>query len=157
MRVAYLHGLESKGIGRKNDFLNKTFSKVYDPIIDYKDTENVWDIIYRDMLDFKPDYIIGSSMGGWFAYNLGKKLGVPTLLFNPALHNRSINPKVDISGSKYPSHTLVLGDFDTVIDPIETERIIQDGLTNFNINRESIGHRTPINIFIEHVLKIKEG
>lgn len=157
MKVAYLHGLESNGIGPKNDFLKKTFSKVYDPIIDYRDTENVWDTIYNDILKFRPDYIIGSSMGGWFAYNIGKKLGVPTLLFNPALHTRSINPNVDTSGSKYPKHTLVLGSFDKVIDPVKTERLVKDSLTKININREPIGHRTPVNIFIEYVLKIKKG
>ena len=34
--------------------------------------------------------IIGSSMGGYVADVIGSRLGVDVLLFNPALHNRTI-------------------------------------------------------------------
>ena len=31
------------------------------------------------------DMIVGNSMGGYFAYHLGKACGKPTLCFNPAI------------------------------------------------------------------------
>ena len=156
MRIAYLHGLESQGTGPKNSFLKKNFGKVYDPDIDYKDPE-IWNKIYNDLIKFRPDYIVGSSMGGWFAYLLGKKMGIPTLLFNPALQGRSIEPPVDKSGSKYPMNTLVLGNFDKVVDPSRTERSIKKGMNRFKIYREPIGHRTPYNVFEKYLLKLKKG
>ena len=156
MKIAYLHGLESKGIGEKNHFLRKNFNHVYDPKIDYTDPK-IWDKIYSDLLKFRPDYIVGSSMGGWFAYNLGKKLGIPTLLFNPALHSRTLEPPIDTSGSKYPNHSLVLGKLDKVIDAFETRKLINKGLTKFKIYDEIIEHRIPFPVFQKYLLKIKKG
>ena len=156
MKIAYLHGLESPGFSPKNTFLKKNFNKVYDPTIDYREPD-VWSKIYNDLIKFRPDYIIGSSMGGWFAYNLGKKMGIPTLLFNPALQGRSIEPEIDGSGSKYPMNTLVLGNFDKVVKPDQTERSINKGMNKFKIYREPIGHRTPLNVFEKYIMKLKKG
>jgi predicted esterase YcpF (UPF0227 family) len=65
-KIAYLHGLESNNIGIKNDWL-RTISDVYDPLIDYRQP-NIYQKIKNDLINFKPDLIIGSSMGGFFSY-----------------------------------------------------------------------------------------
>lgn len=156
MRIAYLHGLESKAGGPKNLFLRKHFNKIYDPDIDYRNPD-VWDNIYNDLIRFKPNYIVGSSMGGWFAYNLGKKMGIPTLLFNPALQGRSIEPEVDTTGTKKPKNTLVLGDFDKVINPIKTIETIKSETKNYKLYKESITHRIPMYVFEKYILSMKKG
>jgi predicted esterase YcpF (UPF0227 family) len=75
-----------------------------------------------------PDLIIGSSMGGYIADMIGSKLGVDVLLFNPALHSRSIECDFDngigYGGESY-KRTIVLGTEDNVINPEMTKAIVR--------------------------------
>ena len=91
--VIYFHGLESKPGGIKVEFLDNAVDIVEAPAMDYTQKG-----VFKEWLDYvkteQPDLIIGSSMGGYFAYELGKMFDIPVLLLNPALHSRSIEPKV---------------------------------------------------------------
>ena len=91
-KVLYLHGLESKQGGLKVDFLANEFC-VHAPAMDFKNPilQNELEFI---MCQFDPDLIIGSSMGGYVADILARSYGKPAILFNPALHNRSFDPKI---------------------------------------------------------------
>lgn len=146
MKIAYLHGLESNNISPKNDWL-RTISNVYDPLIDYR-KPLIYKEIKSDIIDFKPDLILGSSMGGFFAYNLSRELNINTILFNPALHSRSFTP--DLSSfqdmSYKPKTKFVLGQNDDVIDPNTTIKIMEnEGYSDFIILGH--GHRTPYDVF----------
>ncbi len=152
IKIAYLHGLDSNNWGPKNDWL-KTVSKVYDPLIDYR-KENIYKTIREEIIRFQPNVIVGSSMGGYFAFELSKELNIDTILFNPALHSRSVQP--DISGHKLgnfkPNTRFVLGENDKVIDPIETLKIIdKEGYKNFSFF--SNAHDTPIELFKTEIEK----
>ncbi len=94
-------------------------------------------------------------MGGFFAYQLSTLLGVPTLLFNPAVHGRSINPPVK-TGNLKVHHTLVLGEKDDIIDPFITSRWFKDNKEDTFINYERIGHRIPGDIFNKWINNIKK-
>ena len=99
----------------------------------------------------KPDLIIGSSMGGYVADILGSHLGVDVLLFNPALHSRSVELDSDgeIYGEKNYKRTIILGTEDDVINPKMTKNIRPkyDNSAKFE-EIEGMGHRTPLNVFI---------
>ena len=61
-------------------------------------------------------------MGGYVADILAETYGVPAILFNPAIHSRSVNPAVDfpIEGEQaelQERKIVVLGKEDTLIDP----------------------------------------
>ena len=96
-KVLYLHGLESKQGGPKVDFLANEFI-VHAPKMDYTDPElNIK--MFFIMHDFKPDLIIGSSMGGLILIGYGfdglgflSLLGVRSGNTLPLLHHRS-NPR----------------------------------------------------------------
>ena len=123
-KVLYLHGLESKQGGPKVDFLAKEFC-VYAPEMDYKDPmfQNWVDFVMRQ---FQPDLIIGSSMGGYVADIIGSQLGVDVLLFNPALHSRSIEFDFDNGvgyGSQQYKRTIILGTADKIINPEITKKL----------------------------------
>ena len=93
-KVLYLHGLESKQGGPKVEFLANEFC-VHAPAMDYTDPDLSNKVaIYNAGSNFQPDLIIGSSMGGYVADILAEKYGVPAILFNPALHNRSFEPAI---------------------------------------------------------------
>ena len=83
MRVAFFHGLESPAISDKTVALEKLFDYVYDPAMDYKDS-GLFNKVLAEVKKQKIDLLIGSSMGGWFAYCISTLTGIPTLLFNPA-------------------------------------------------------------------------
>ena len=154
-RILYLHGLESKANCDKVGFLRSLGHIVTSPKIDYKDPNcysDLCDLVIRDY--YKYDVIIGSSMGGWCAWNLGKDIGVPVLLLNPAVHSRSIDIDIEpVRESKASKVFLALGMYDDVIDSNTTiEWLNKHDKLDWNPNNCKIGgygHRTSVEEFID--------
>ena len=144
-KIVYLHGLESKAGGPKVDFL-ATKGMVYAPEMDFEtlDLEKLMGKIG------KPDIIIGSSVGGYVADIIGSILGVDVLLFNPALHSRSIDTNYGVNyGTETYKRTIVLGTKDDIIDPEETKMLWPVGYNKAKFEEiEGMGHRTPLDVFI---------
>ena len=156
-KVLYLHGLESKQGGPKVDFLAKEFC-VYAPEMDYKDPmlQNWVDFIMRQ---FQPDLIIGSSMGGYVADILAQKYGIPAILFNPAVHNRSFDPAIEplIEGEQadlQKKKIVVLGKNDKVIPPYITQIMFENN-RYYEVVFEEMAHQVPLPIFIDTINEYK--
>lgn len=146
MRVAFFHGLESNPYTEKNIALESQFEYVYAPPMDYRD-KNLFAKILKDVQSNDIDLLIGSSMGGWFAYCVSTITGTPCLLFNPAVQGRSFDPIVSV-GNKRAKHTIVLGKKDAVIDPNKTiSWFSKSGIGTQSFTWESMEHRIPIGIF----------
>ncbi len=157
MKIAYLHGLESS-IDPKDPkivWLNNNFKSVYTPKIDYK-KKGSFSTILRTIKNMDPHYIVGSSMGGYFAYLIGSKLGIKTILFNPAVVGRSFDPfvgDIDIKGRN--GHNLFLGKSDNVINGDDVRKFFGDsGMANVNTEYYSGGHRVPVDVFINSIKKV---
>ena len=148
MNVLFLHGLESKPIGPKMQYLKDRFTNYYAPEIDYEDPD-----AYEEILDLciaeEFDMIIGSSMGGYFAHAIGTTLGTPVIMFNPALHSRSFNPYGVVCGEKPIDGVCVLGMDDDVIDPTTTYNMLKNDEKLAIIPVEGMGHRTSFEKFVE--------
>ena len=146
-KIVYLHGLESEPGGPKVSFLAEK-GTVYAPTMDYETLDLHKFILTLGM----PDLIIGSSMGGYIADIIGSILGVDVLLFNPALHSRSIDFDFDndtpYGGENY-KRTIILGTEDDVINPKITKKLRPhlDNSAKFE-EIEGMGHRTPLDVFI---------
>lgn len=156
MKIAYLHGLDSNNVGPKNKWLKSIFT-TFDPFIDYRE-KNIYQSIKTQVSDFNPDIIVGSSMGGYFAYLISKELNIKTLLFNPALHSRSYQP--DMNGLEIgkfnPEMFFIFGKNDAIINPLKTVEIMKnEGKENFKIL--NYGHNTPIEDFINEILIITKN
>jgi hypothetical protein len=161
MKIAYLHGLESS-IDEKDPkiiFLRNNFSEVYAPSIAYRN-DNTFDNLFADIKRLKPDLIVGSSMGGYVSYIIGSKLGVETVLFNPAVETRTFNPVVDESGMKKSKHNVYLGKSDNVVSGKEVRSYFKKhAIGNFKYRAYDGGHRVPESTFINAiklVLNIEE-
>ena len=144
-KIVYLHGLESEAGGPKVSFLAEK-GTVYAPKIDYKTLDLNEFILSLGM----PDLIIGSSMGGYVADIIGSQLGVDVLLFNPALHSRSIDTNYKVNyGTETYKRTIILGTKDNVINPEITKKLRPyfDNSAKFE-EIEGMGHRTPLDVFI---------
>ena len=146
MKIVYLHGLESNNLGPKNDWL-QSISDLFDPYIDYYEP-NIYQSLKTRIIEFEPDIIIGSSMGGYFAHEIAKELNISAVLFNPALHSRSFEPDMTgyVLGNYNPNMYLVLGEKDTIIDPKLTLSYIKKK-ENYTYTLLSHEHGTPVDIF----------
>lgn len=148
MKALFLHGLESNPKSEKSKFLAKFDAEC--PAMDYNQSGLFNEILAKIQND-RPDVLIGSSMGGWFAYCLSTITGIPTILFNPAVHSRSMEPNVQM-GSMKANHTVILGKKDDLISAEGTLEWIKKNPGNFNVHFENNGHQTPISIFKKYVL-----
>ena len=151
MNVWYLHGFESKAGGPKVDFLRKISDKVYAPKVDYYHSEMFSSLLKLAKYN-KPDLIIGSSMGGYYADAIASHLGINVLLLNPALHSRPIDTKLPY-GDNFGRKFTVLGMEDKVINyKVSLDLIRKDKTSNpstDSILLVNMGHRTPLNKFID--------
>ena len=152
-KILYLHGLESNQGGKKVDYLSSKYI-VHAPKLSYKDPK-CFDEIFRLIKENDFDLIIGSSMGGYLALEMGEVFGLPTILFNPALHSRLFEP-VNNYKPKLGStvHNVILGGKDEIIDCNKTCEYLN--LNDIQYIKELIPnmtHRTPLNIFIDVVDK----
>jgi len=149
-KILFLHGLESSNKGKKVDFL-KERAEVLAPKIDYQDEALEEKLMYI-VENFRPDFIIGSSMGGYVGMLLANKYGIKNLLYNPAIHSRSIEPKLNRLNIIDPNHfvdfNIVLGNQDDVIDPNVTESMLLDAEVVCEIERVDMKHRIDFNVFV---------
>ena len=153
-KILYLHGLESPQGGEKVDFLS-TKSFVHAPELDYT-RNDIFAFLIETVEEFKPDVIIGSSMGGYSAFILGALYKIPIVAFNPALHSRTIEPNFPEFVKEHIPNDMhvVLGENDTVIDGDRTLNYLKDHIKDkymkFNVhNIKKMGHRVPLDVFID--------
>ena len=153
MKIVYLHGLINNNSSEKVDWL-KEEHEVYSPTMNYI-TYDVWNRTYENVKDFNPDLIIGSSMGGHFAIELGKRLDIPILGFNPAVHSRGSDIEIppDTETEHRPLMYMGYGVDDVVIDYKKSIDIL-DGIP-FKMGLH--GHRTPLPFFKETFYKFTES
>lgn len=158
MRIAYLHGLESIGRSEKNVYLHDTFSpsEVFDPPIDYME-KDIFTKLYIEIKNFNADVIVGSSMGGRFAYHIGNLLSVDTILFNPALVSRNpIVGKVEIihsDGDGNNRHFVTLGVNDNVVLPNDIISYLEVNTKHYDVNLVNHKHRVPYDLFVNTINK----
>ena len=146
MKIVFLHGLKSVTNCDKVQWLREQGHEVLNPKMVYTDEYMYEDVLY-EIKEFGPDLIIGSSMGGYFAYEICRELDIPGLLFNPALHSRPFEPVVtDIDKLHIPMMHVVFGKNDKVIDPKLTQEYLHDNYTNYYISEYDFGHRVPVDI-----------
>ena len=155
--VIYFHGLESKPGGIKVEFLDNTVDIVDAPAMDYTQKG-----IFNKWLEYikteKPNLIIGSSMGGYFAMALSTHTGIPVLVFNPAIHSRSIEIDGLGSGTEKLKGLVVLGKKDNVIVPDLTLQMLKGDWNDLEIVVEkNMGHRVPLDVFVDMYNKMSSN
>lgn len=118
----YIHGLDSAPLKEKLDILNATGMSVFALHLDYRNQKNCYNLLENFAKQNDINFIVGSSLGGYLGFWLAEQLGVPCLLYNPALAYRSIdNVLVPPIGKSFcPLRIMVLGKLDDVILPQDT-------------------------------------
>jgi len=148
IRILYLHGLESEQGGAKVGYLSANHY-VYAPAIKYSEP-NLLEQIISSIEVFKPDVIIGSSMGGYLANELSIKFGIPAILLNPALLSPPVRVNINDKKIRLSDKLIVavLGKFDTVVPYRDTLDLLQKSC-HCRVDVREYGHRTPFEEFID--------
>lgn len=155
MNLLYLHGLESKLSTPKRAILEK-YTNVIAPDLDYKTNPNMIEFLYETYKSQDIDVIIGSSMGGFVGYHLANLLGVPSMLYNPALPYRNEIEQIvptHFSLNPPPTMQIVLGGQDTVIKAKDNLSFLSQNVsdkTDYTIFlKYDLAHQIPLDVFEE--------
>lgn len=152
-KTLYIHGLDGFLSDEKSVILTK-LTQVIAPVMDYRANPAAYYELLTKVNEEKVDMIIGTSMGGCMAYHLSLHLGLPDLLFNPALPFRSVCvdlPKQDKVRDNYLR--VIIGGQDDIIDPIQNLTwLATHEKGDMDIRwRNTLGHRIPLDVFEEEV------
>lgn len=156
MNILYLHGLEGKLSEAKRDFL-KDYGNVIAPDLDYFNDPNILQMLVEFNNTYKFDVVIGSSMGGFMAYNVANTIKCKALLFNPAILQKKVKqiiPKLNASNESTYLHFVLGGQDEVVIANSTLQWLSTNRLTNTDYKIsiiKDLKHRIPLDIFKEEI------
>ncbi len=151
MKLAYFHGLEAKAGGPKVDYMRSRGWEVYAPAMPYLQEP----LLFEQTLDylqkeFTPQLLIGSSMGGYYAYHLASFINCKAILLNPALAFRSVSTIPTLAlGSFCPALEIWLGKNDDLIPPQSTQEALKDYKGHIDWQWGEHGHSTPYELLVQ--------
>jgi hypothetical protein len=127
LKTLYIHGLDSHPVKEKLEILNKAGLEVFALHLDYRTEKNAYRILKKYVLDENISFLVGSSLGGYIAYWLAEELGLPCLLFNPAMSYSDAFQEFipEIENRDCPARFVVVGAFDEIINPDESVRFFR--------------------------------
>lgn len=153
MKTLYLHSLDSHPHPEKNEIMKNAGLKLTVLHINYRETLGVYETLKDTAIRKKVEFIIGDSLGGYLGNVLAEDLGLPCLLFNPAMHFTdvfySIIPVME--EKKCPARYVVLGQNDPTINPNYTLNVFEGVDTSFIDQRivtcHWMGHKIDVRTF----------
>lgn len=145
MKIFFLHGLESNHQSSKVDLMRALGHDVHAEYMDYKKVLDLYAKTLNSIIDFNPDLIVGSSMGGYFAFHLGTHYKTNLLLLNPALPNRTFDPPILSDGNEKSKIWALVGENDDVVRPKENIEILKRAGAKVTVGMHK--HRTPKEVF----------
>lgn len=157
MRTLYLHGLDSHPIPEKKQIMTEAGLDVTALHINYREKLGIYETLKDTALRKDIEFIVGSSLGGYLGNVLAEDLGIPCLLFNPAMHYTDVfySKIPEIDKPKCPIRFVVLGQNDETLNPNFTLKVLREkGCKNSMqrvITAHWLGHEIDLLSFEEMV------
>ena len=154
MKTLYIHGLDSYPKPGKLKILKDYKLDTVALHLNYREKLGVYETLKETAIKKDIQFIVGSSVGGYLGFLLSADLGIPCLLFNPAMNYKdrifySIMPV--LNESKCPYRFIVLGGEDKTVDPKETMEILKEyekkGFKNRVITCHWLAHKIDLTTF----------
>jgi predicted esterase YcpF (UPF0227 family) len=122
MKTLYIHGLDSHPVPEKNKIMKKAGLEPVALHISYREKLGVYETLKDTAIRKKIEFIIGSSLGGYIGNVIAEDMGLPCLLFNPAMNYTDVfYSKIPvIEEPKCPARYIVLGANDSSSNPVLT-------------------------------------
>lgn len=118
MRILYIHGLDSMPNTERLSHLQALGHETEALHLDYRNEPQTYAILSKLIFQKGIEYIVGSSFGGFLGFWLGEEFGLPSLLFNPAMHWTAPKSFLEVpTERKSPQRRVVIGAKDEVVDP----------------------------------------
>jgi esterase/lipase len=171
MKVLFFHGLGGSLQEDKRNIIVNVLGKkrtvVNSPELDYEDIANKGvDLIgafdsYVGV--WKPDVIIGNSMGGFLAFHIANKFSIPCFLTNPALPETTLSYSwfgKNLQKIKNPKlNYFVLGALDQVVEFNSNLNYINNlNLKNSKISiSEKEGHSMSMKTFKDNLKMFRDS
>ena len=150
MNILYLHGLDSFPDPGKIEILESRGHTVTSLHLEYRKQVDAFDIIHKEAVRNKIDYVVASSVGGYYGYWLGHKLEIDQLLFNPAMPFRSVRVQShNITEKPSVGSYVVLGAHDEIIPSNLNVNYFNSKENTRLITCQWLGHRVDLQTFME--------
>lgn len=142
--ILYIHGFNSAGNGAKAEALKTAYPKlkVVSPTFAYKDIGSVLKQINSTFITSRPNLVIGTSLGGFFALYCGCKYRIPCISINPTtkpsetLRNMLGENKNFVTKERYIITEQDLGKYKKFEDEVFTELSPADNQTAFILSND---------------------
>ncbi|MEM1134329.1 MAG: YqiA/YcfP family alpha/beta fold hydrolase [Bacteroidota bacterium] len=152
MNILYLHGLDSFPDPGKIEILESKGHSVTSLHLEYRKQVDAFDLIYKAAVKDSIEYVVASSVGGYYGYWLGHKLEVNQLLFNPAMPFRSIRVQDhNILERASVSSNVVLGANDETIPHNLNINYFSSKENARLVTCQWLGHRVDLQTFTEMI------
>lgn len=154
IKAVYIHGLDSKAKPEKIKIMEQAGFDIFSLNLNYREDKKVYTKLKNLISDKEAEFVIGSSFGGMLGYWLSEELGMPALLFNPAVVFQSVQVDLPVI-DKYncPMRIVVLGEQDDVVDPVKNKQFFQErerkGLKQKVLSCSWLGHSVDFQTFEE--------
>jgi uncharacterized protein len=128
MRTLYIHGLDSHPVPEKTQIMKDAGLEPTALHLNYRQKLGVYETLKDTAIRKKIEFIVGSSLGGYIGNTLAEDLGVPCLLFNPAMHYTDVfySKMPLIEKPECPARFIVLGQNDATINPNYTLKVFSE-------------------------------
>ena len=157
MKTLYIHGLDSFPVPQKTAILKDAGLEPTALHLDYRQKLGVYETLKDTAIRKNIKFIIGSSLGGYLGNVLAEDLGIPCLLFNPAMNYTDVfYSKIPaIENPKCPARFIVLGFNDEMINPNYILKVFNqrehEGIFQRIITCHWLGHEIDFITFEEMV------
>ncbi|MDE6538896.1 MAG: hypothetical protein K2K66_01785 [Ruminococcus sp.] len=137
MKVLNIHGYKGSAENSACITLKNLGHEVISPQIDYdsKEPRAIFKELIKIFNENKPDYIVGTSLGGFFALLVEKNTDIPAVLVNPCLRPCVTLPELGYKMDKSRKMTFVV--FEDMIEKMNRHNITaiiggQDEVINYH-------------------------
>ena len=171
MKILNIHGYQGSSENSAYSALNELGCKIISPVIDYDNTETdkIFGFLENIISEQKPDAVVGTSLGGFFAAVLSAEYNIPAILVNPCLMPFVTLPRFGFDGDIMPFvkkfselHKIstdniyaITGKCDEVIDYHDfTEKIFGNKYYREIPNGKHSGATLPLKEYFSRILRI---